>query len=132
VQVLDAEDADVLLQLLALQQQSWDPDQLAAALTAGLPCLRETAPSGGDALAVLFAAVGAAAGGMSQQAAVQLLVVLAQLPEYAPDPKVRPMSLRNLNVGLSRVEKIFTAAQLLVVLAQLPGFAPDPKVRWRK
>jgi hypothetical protein len=87
-QVLDAEDADVLLQLLALQQQSWDPNQLAAALTAGLPCLRETAPSGGDALAVLFAAVGAAAGGMSQQAAGQLLVVLAQLPGYAPDPKV--------------------------------------------
>jgi hypothetical protein len=89
LQVLDAEDADVLLQLLALQQQSWDPNQLAAALTAGLPCLRETAPSGGDALAVLFAAVGAAAGGMNQQAAGQLLVVLAQLPGYAPDPKVR-------------------------------------------
>jgi hypothetical protein len=92
VQVLDAEDAEVLLQLLALQQQSWDPNQLAAALTAGLPCLRETAPSGGDALAVLFAAVGAAAGCMSQQAAGQLLVVLAQLPGYAPDSKVRPMS----------------------------------------
>jgi hypothetical protein len=40
-----------------------------------------------------------------QQAAVQLLVVLAQLPGYAPDPKVRSRSLRNMNVGLSRVSK---------------------------
>uniref|UniRef100_A0A383VK72 Uncharacterized protein n=1 Tax=Tetradesmus obliquus TaxID=3088 RepID=A0A383VK72_TETOB len=84
-QVLDAEDADVLLQLLVLR---WDPQQLAAALIAGLPCLGNTPPSGGDALAVLFADVGAAAGGMGQQQAAQLLVVLAQLPGYAPDPRV--------------------------------------------
>ncbi|WIA22814.1 hypothetical protein OEZ86_009765 [Tetradesmus obliquus] len=84
-QVLDAEDADVLLQLLVLR---WDPQQLAAALIAGLPCLGNTPPSGGDALAVLFADVGAAAGGMGQQQAAQLLVVLAQLPGYAPDPTV--------------------------------------------
>jgi hypothetical protein len=88
LQVLDAEDADMLLQLLALQQQFWDPNQLAAALVAGLPCLGETAPSGGDALAVLFAAVGAAAGGMGGPQAGQLLVVLAQLPGFAPDPTV--------------------------------------------
>lgn len=92
-QVLDAEDADQLLGIMAGQLASWDCSQLAAALIHCLPCLGEVAPSGGDSLALLFAAAGAAAAGMTGQQAGQVLVVLAQLPGYAPEPKVGEASL---------------------------------------
>lgn len=87
-QVLDSEDADALLGVLTLQVQAWSPTQLAAAVTASLPCLGEVAPTEGQQLAVLFAATGAAAGGLSPSEAAQVLMVVAQLPGYAPDAQV--------------------------------------------
>lgn len=93
-QVLDPEEADVLLRLLTLHLPTWSPGQLAAALSSTLPCLGDHAPSDGQSLALLFDAAGAAAAaGMDAQEAGQLLLVLAQLPGYAPDAKVTSSQL---------------------------------------
>ncbi|KAF8066322.1 hypothetical protein HT031_002645 [Scenedesmus sp. PABB004] len=86
--VLDPEDADLLVRLLAQHLPAWRAGELAAALSAALPCLGGVPPSRGDDLALLFAAAGAAAGGMQPREAARLLLVLCQLPGYAPDPKV--------------------------------------------
>jgi hypothetical protein len=86
--VLDGEDADVLLRLLGSQLQHWSSSQLSAALTSCLPCLGATPPTDGSLLALLFAAAGAAASGMTSEEAGRLLVVLEQLPAFAPDPQV--------------------------------------------
>lgn len=88
-QVLDADDADVLTGQVTAQLQSWSPTQLAAAVTSALPCLGDIAPTDGQQLALLFAAVGAAARAFSPADAAKVLVVLAQLPGYAPDSQVR-------------------------------------------
>lgn len=90
-QVLDADDADVLLGQLTphlQREQSWSPAQLAAAVVGSLPCLGDVPPRDGQALALLFAAVGAAAAGMEPPDAARTLMVLAQLPGYAPDAQV--------------------------------------------
>lgn len=79
----------MLVALLTAHLPAWDCSQVAAALTATLPCLGDVAPSGGGGLALLFAAAGAAAPGMAAREAGQLLVVLEQLPGYAPDAQVR-------------------------------------------
>lgn len=86
--VLDAEDGDVLLGQLTPQLQSWTPAQIAAAVTASLPCLGDVPPSDAQQFALQFAAIGAAAGSMSPQEAARVLLVLAQLPGYAPDAQV--------------------------------------------
>jgi hypothetical protein len=87
-QVLDAEDAAVLLSHLTPHLQVWTPTQLAAAVTSSLPCLGDKAPTDGQQFALLFAALGAAASSMSARQAAGVLVVLAQLPGYAPDAQV--------------------------------------------
>lgn len=89
--MLDAEDGNVLLGQLTPHLQSWTPAQIAAAITASLPCLGDVPPSDAQQFALLFAATGAAAGGMSPQDAARVLLVLAQLPGYAPDAKVRQL-----------------------------------------
>jgi len=78
----------VLLGQLTPQLQCWSPSQLAAAVTSTLPCFGDIPPADGQQLAVLFAAVGAAAGSVSPQEAAEVLLVLAQLPGYAPDASV--------------------------------------------
>jgi hypothetical protein len=85
---LDADDANVLTGHLTAQLQSWSPTQLAAAVTSALPCLGDIAPTDGQQLALLFAAVGAASSGLSPAEAAKVLLVLAQLPGYAPDAQV--------------------------------------------
>lgn len=56
LQVLDSEDADLLLTHLVKGQPDWDGHELADALIYGLPCLAEPPSFGGD-LALLFAAI---------------------------------------------------------------------------
>lgn len=87
-QVLDTADADTLVSQLTPHLQSWSPSQLAAAVTSSLPCLGDIPPSDGQQFALLFAGVGAAAAGMSPQEAARVLMVLAQLPGYAPNAQV--------------------------------------------
>eukprot|EP00775_Hariotina_reticulata_P011598 gene11598-11742_t len=125
VLVLDGEDADVLLHLLGSQLQRWSSRQLAAALTSALPCLGPTPPTDGTLLAVLFAAAGAAAGGMTNAEAGRLLVVLEQLPVFAPDPQVAQKLLdQALNLPLQ-----LSSRQLYQVLssAQALGAVPRPE-----
>lgn len=95
--MLDADDAAVLLDHLTPHLQAWTPAQLAAAVTSSLPCLGDIAPTDGQQFALLFAALGAAASSMSAREAAGVLLVLAQLPGYAPDAQVNKQ--RHVHAG---------------------------------
>jgi hypothetical protein len=60
-------------------------------------------------------------------------VVLAQLPGYAPDPKVRSLKMhlefRVFYCVVMCLHEEQQAGQLLMVLAQLPGYAADTEGR---
>lgn len=116
--MLDADDGNALLGQLTPQLQSWTPAQIAAAVTASLPCLGDVPPSDAQQFVLLFAATGAAAGGMSPQEAARVLLVLAQLPGYAPDAQVRQLlTARSCSYRVVRISVQGTSFTFLAVVS---------------
>jgi hypothetical protein len=125
-QVLDREDAALLLDTLARELPRWGHTQLAAALSGCLPCLGPVAPDRGDALVTLFQAAGAAAPLLAPLEAAALLRALAGVPGYAPEPRVAQALLDAAlepplqAVGARALHDLLAAADAL-------GAAPRPQ-----
>lgn len=124
LQVLDSDDADVLLALVREHMQQWDASQLADAVTASCPSLVQP-PSEPAALAAMFAAVAQHAPSMQGCDAVHVLAALAALPVYRPDDAcVSALLARALEEpGQLSKQQLYTA----LASAGEMGLAPSPQ-----